>query len=100
MVTVEVDDSFFSPRSIVVQPGQTVRWVFTGREPGHTVTDEGGAFDSGFAFRQAGDAFERVFPADEEGTLFQYRCSSHQGCCQMQGSVRVGESAPPAPPGY
>ncbi len=99
-VTVEVDDSFFSPRSVLVEPGQSVRWVFVGSAAGHTVTDEGGAFDSGFVFRQAGDVYERTFPAGEEGTTFRYRCASHQGCCQMQGSVRVGAAAPLPPPGY
>jgi plastocyanin len=99
-ITVEVDDSFFSPRSVVVEPGQSVRWVFVGSAAGHTVTDEGGVFDSGFVFRQAGDVYERTFAASEEGTTFRYRCASHQGCCQMQGSVRVGASAPLPPPGY
>jgi plastocyanin len=100
VVVVEVDDSFFSPRSVVIQPGDTVRWTFVGSAPGHTVTAENGSFDSGFAFNRNGATYERTFGADLNNTTIQYRCTSHKACCMMQGSVRVGEGAPPPDPGY
>ncbi|HSM13557.1 MAG TPA: hypothetical protein VLA66_05770 [Thermoanaerobaculia bacterium] len=100
VVEVQVADNVFTPMSITVEPGTTVRWVFTGSAPGHTVTDLGGTFDSGFAFTAAGDAFEHTFGSEVEGQTFNYRCVSHQACCLMQGSVRVGETAPEPEPGY
>ena len=64
------------------------------------VTANNGAFDSGFVFTQSGSTYERVFTAADENRTFEYRCVSHQGCCQMQGSVRVGTGAPDPGPGY
>lgn len=97
---VEVRDNSFSPKSITIQPGETVRWVFVGSAAGHTVTDEGGAFDSGFAFGTSGDVYEHTFGDDVAGQTFNYRCVSHKQCCLMQGSVRVGDNAPDPQPGY
>lgn len=100
VVTVEIMDNQFSPRSVQIEPGQTVRWVFRGSAPGHTVTAEDGSFDSGAVFTQMGTAFERTFGTQLANQTIQYRCSSHYLCCQMQGSVRVGSGAPPPNPGY
>jgi plastocyanin len=99
-ITVEVMDNQFSPRSVTVAPGGTVTWVFRGSVQGHTVTAEGGAFDSGTIFTQAGVTFQRTFGPELANQTIQYRCVSHYVCCQMQGSVRVGEGAPPPGPGY
>jgi plastocyanin len=98
--TVNVHDFHFDPRSITVEPGTTVRWVRAGTDPAHTVTDRGGAFDSGFAFQQPGGAFQFTFTEQHRGQTFEYWCESHEVCCQMRGSVRVGQSAPPPSPGY
>ncbi len=100
VVTVEVKDDLFEPRSITITPGTTVRWVMRGMNAGHTVTALNGAFDSGFAFPDAGDTFERLFATGEEGQTFEYSCVTHAECCDMKGSVRVGESAPAPQPGY
>jgi plastocyanin len=99
-VTVELRDFAFGPRSVTVQPGGTVRWVMRGTDPTHTVTALNGAFDSGPVFTQNGATFTRTFPAAEAGRTFEYRCTAHAACCSMQGSVRVGENAPPPGPGY
>jgi plastocyanin len=99
-VTVEVQDNQFSPRSVTVAPGGTVTWVFRGSAAGHTVSAEGGSFDSGLVFTQAGATFQRTFGPELANQTIQYRCVSHYVCCQMQGSVRVGEGAPPPNPGY
>ncbi len=100
VVTVQITDNAFSPRSVTVEPGDTVRWVMQGAAAGHTVTDNTGAFDSGQVFNAAGDSFSRTFGAADAGRTFEYRCATHQACCQMQGSVRVGTNAPPPGPGY
>jgi plastocyanin len=100
VVEVEVRDSLFEPKSITIQPGDTVRWIFRGSVSGHTVRAEDGSFDSGFAFSADGATYERTFGDELDGQTFEYRCISHFVCCQMQGSVRVGDSAPPPDPGY
>lgn len=97
-VTVTVLDDRFEPKSVVVEAGQTVRWDFAGTHPNHSVTAVAGAFDSGL--RQNGSQFERTFTAADAGRTFEYRCQTHAVCCQMQGSVRVGQDAPPPNPGY
>jgi plastocyanin len=100
VVTVEILDFRFEPRSVTIQPGQIVRWVLRGPTTTHNVVDNSGAFDSGFVFTAQGAMFERAFPSGENGRTFEYRCTTHVGCCQMQGSVRVGSSAPAPGPGY
>ena len=100
VVTVELFEFEFVPKSITVQPGQTVRWILRGNDFTHTTRDRDGAWNSGRVFTQVGATFERTFPVGEEGTTFNYSCRSHKGCCDMQGSIRVGASAPPPEPGY
>lgn len=100
VVTVEVNDDFYEPKSITIDPGDTVRWVMNGSNSGHTVTHRDGAFDSGFVFNAAGDSFRRTFGAGDNGKTFEYSCRTHKDCCNMQGSVRVGAGAPDPDPGY
>ncbi len=100
VVTVNLTEFDFSPRQVTIEPGQTVRWVMRGNDPSHTVTARDGAFDSGFAFDSAGATFEHTFTAADDGETFEYACVSHQDCCDMKGSVRVGEDAPAPDPGY
>jgi plastocyanin len=100
VTTVEIFDFRFEPKSVTIQPGDTVRWVLRDPTTTHNVVANSGTFDSGFVFTQAGATFERVFPAAEDGQTFEYRCTTHTGCCEMQGSVRVGNAAPPPDPGY
>lgn len=94
---VQVRDDLFEPKSITIQPGDTVRWVLNGSHLDHTVTARDGSFNSGRVFTRAGATYERRF--DTTGT-WDYSCQAHQTCCSMQGSVRVGSNAPPPTPGY
>lgn len=100
VVVVEIFDNEFVPKSITVDPGITVRWVNMGEMTDHTTTAKEGEWDSGFVFGAPGDTFEHTFTASDDGTTFEYACVTHQACCSMQGSVRVGENAPPPAPGY
>ncbi len=100
MVIVDVLDNSFDPKSVTIQPGDTVRWVLRGQDSSHTATEMNGTWDSGFVFNAAGAFFERTFPISEDGQTFQYYCVTHQGCCEMQGSVRVGANAPDPGDGY
>lgn len=100
MTTVSIGDNFFNPQTITVNPGDTVNWVMTGVNMGHTVTDNGGAFDSGMVFTSAGASFQHTFSASDSGKTFNYICRTHAACCNMKGAVQVGSSAPPPGPGY
>jgi plastocyanin len=95
--TVTIRENSYEPKSITIEPGDTVRWVFSGIDPNHTVTAVNGAFDSGAVFTANGATFERLF--DTRGT-FDYSCRAHKQCCLMQGSIRVGSNSPPPGPGY
>jgi plastocyanin len=95
--TVQVRDFSYEPKSITIEPGDTVRWVFSGSDQTHTVTAVNGAFNSGTVFTASGATFERRF--DAMGT-WDYSCQSHKQCCLMQGSIRVGNNSPPPGAGY
>lgn len=99
-LVVEVRDYEFSPKSITVQVGDTVTWRLVGDDKTHTVTARGGVFDSGFTFTAPGATFTRTFTEADRGRTFEYWCETHQATHMMQGSVRVGDSAPQPGPGY
>ena len=97
-VTVVVKDNSYEPRTVTLNPGDTVRWVMQGSAPDHTATALNGAFDSGTALAAPGGVFERRF--SEANQTFDYSCKAHKDCCDMKGSIRVGDSAPAPTPGY
>ena len=82
--TVSIQDFFFSPANVSVQPGTTVTWVNDGNVP-HTVTSDDGQFDSGVLM--PGDSYTVMFKG--QGTITYY-CAIHPS---MTGSVTVGMSA-------
>jgi len=91
-VTIEVRDNSFSPRTITINPGDTVRWVLRGATLDHNVTARTGSF-AAHAFTTAGGTYEVRFTAANQ--THDYSCATHADCCDMRGSIRVGESAPP-----
>ena len=99
-VTVEIFDFEFRPKSVTIQSGQTVLWILRGNDRSHTTREQNGLWNSGSVFNQDGATFRRTFTSAESGQTFLYYCASHQGCCQMQGSIRVGSNAPPPDPDY
>lgn len=99
-ITVEIVDTAFNPQEIKVSPGDTVQWVLHGALTTHTTTEQNGLWDSGQAFTTQGATFSHTFTQADLGKTFLYYCKTHKACCQMQGSVRVGDSAPPPNPGY
>ncbi|MFY9824077.1 MAG: plastocyanin/azurin family copper-binding protein [Thermoanaerobaculia bacterium] len=98
-VVVTVSDDMYSPKSININPGDTVQWVLAPSSlTTHTVTDAGGAFDSGFIFTSAGVTFSHTFA--QGGVTYNYACTTHKDCCGMKGSILVGDTAPPPNTGY
>lgn len=100
VVVVNVDDNFFEPKSVRIEPGQTVRWVLRGSLTNHTTTAIDGVWDSGFVFTSSGTTFEHTFTEADDGKTFEYFCETHWKSDEMQGSVLVGEDAPTPRPGY
>jgi len=78
---VSIQDFFFSPANVTVEPGTTVTWVNEGNVP-HTVTSDDGQFDSGVLM--PGDSYTVMFKG--QGTI-TYHCAIHPS---MTGSVTVG----------
>ncbi len=104
MVTVEILDFSYNPKSIQINSGDTVRWVFAGTDTTHTVTALAGTFDSGFVFLTPGDTYDQTF--NQNNVTFEYSCASHASCCvtgqtsDMKGSILIGTGAPPPMTGY
>jgi plastocyanin len=84
VVSVSIVDFAFTPKTITVPVGTTVRWTNNGNAP-HTVTSTSSpkAFDSGTL--NSGDTFQHTFTTAEQ---FPYRCNIHPS---MTGMVIVVE---------
>ncbi len=83
-VTVRMEDNFFAPANITVEPGTTVTWVQSGDNP-HTTTSYDGLWDSGLLPGGSGQTFSFTF--EEPGT-YDYFCIPHEAL-GMVGTVTV-----------
>jgi len=92
-VTVEVgagdDGLLFGPAAVLVDPGATVVWEWTGEGGAHNVVEENDAFSSGEAVDGADETFEYTFEDASEGDVFRYVCEPHEAV-GMKGAVAVG----------
>lgn len=92
-VTVEVgageNGLRFGPAAVLIDPGATVVWEWTGQGGAHNVVAENDAFDSGETVDEAGHTFEHTFADAAEGDVFTYLCTPHQAV-GMKGAVAVG----------
>jgi plastocyanin len=82
----------FSPSSVTIHPGDTVRWTWGATFHSSTSGIPGapnGIWDSGILSQ--GATFSHTFNAI--GT-FPYYCTPHGGCCGMVGSVVVASATP------
>jgi halocyanin-like protein len=92
-VTVQVGvegnggDFGFGPAAVQVDPGTTVRWVWTGAGGQHNVVARDGASFESDLVTDEGFTFEYTF--DEEGVTTYY-CQPHQSL-GMKGVVVAGE---------
>ena len=84
---VQIAYSTFSPARMTVTVGDTVTWTNADGRP-HTVTSDGGAFDSGNL--DEGQAFSFTF--SEPGT-YTYHCNYHG---EMQATIVVQAASAPA----
>ena len=96
-VAVGAGDGFqYDPPAIYVEPGTTIRWVWTGDGGAHNVVHDVGdvIFDSreeheGDFIDEEGFVYEFTFEAEHEGA-HPYVCTPHEAL-EMKGVVVVGE---------
>jgi len=91
-VTVMMEDNFFDPANITIEPGTTVTWVQSGNRP-HTTTSYDELWNSGIIAGGSGGTFSFTF--DEPGT-YDYFCIPHEAL-GMVGSVMVTGGATTSP---
>ena len=95
-VTVGNGGFFFSPSSVTIHPGDTVRWTWS--SGGHSTTSgtpghPRGLWDSGIL--NQGAMFTHTFNA---AGSFPYYCTPHGACCNMVGTVTVSNATPTPTP--
>ena len=93
-ITVQVGAGtglLFGPAAVLVEPGTTITWEWTGEGGGHNVVHEpesgDPAFRNGDPVSEGGTTFERTF--ENEG-VYRYFCSPHK-TSGMKGAIVVGE---------
>jgi plastocyanin len=89
-------DLVFSPSSVTIHPGDTVRWTWGASFHSSTSGIPGaadGIWDSGIL--NQGDTFTHTFNGAGD---FPYFCIPHGGCCGMVGMVSVVAAAPSPTP--
>jgi halocyanin-like protein len=79
----------FDPAAILVDPGTTVVWEWTGEGGAHNVVAQDETFDSGETVSEAGTTFEYTFEDAADGDTFNYYCTPHEAA-GMKGAVAVG----------
>jgi halocyanin-like protein len=79
----------FAPAAILIDPGTTVVWEWTGRGGAHNVVANDETFDSGETVNEEGYTFEYTFEDASEGDVFNYLCVPHEAV-GMKGSVAIG----------
>ncbi len=88
-VTVGAGDGLlFDPAAILIDPGTTVVWEWTGEGGQHNVAAGDDSFDSELV-ADDGHVFEHTFDDAEEGDVFNYVCTPHEAV-GMKGGIAVG----------
>jgi plastocyanin len=91
-------DLVFSPSSVTIHPGDTVRWTWGSSAHSSTSGVPGapdGIWDSGIL--NDGATYSHTF--NSTGT-FPYYCIVHGGCCGMVGTVTVVNPTPSPTPTF
>ena len=90
---MRMEDNFFDPANITVEPGTTVTWVQSGNNP-HTTTSYDGLWDSGMIEGGSGGTFSFTF--EEPGT-FDYFCIPHEDLGMVGSVTATGGTATASP---
>ena len=94
-VTVSVgagdDGLLFDPPAVLVAPGTTVVWEWTGAGGEHGVAHEPGDGEPAFESEVVEDADHTFGREFQDRATFRYYCPSHRGA-EMKGVVAVGST--------
>ena len=85
VVTVDSTNLRFTPSTLTINEGDTLRFVWGGQALPHNSVEENGVFNSGDPERTVD--FEHVFDYDSSGT-YSFFCEPHEAV-GMTGSVTV-----------
>jgi plastocyanin/streptogramin lyase len=88
VIEVQVDSNVFTPEFVIINRGDTVRWVWVNGI--HSTTAYDGSWDSGLL----GPDSQLTYTFTGTGQ-FDYYCSIHVDCCNMRGTVYVLDTGPP-----
>jgi plastocyanin len=83
-VNVGAYDTYFTPNTITIRPGMTVKWTNYGNHK-HTVTSDDGQWDSGDM--NPNTVYSWTFPV---AGIYHFHCKHHQG---MIGTIVVTEKS-------
>jgi len=84
-----VDGLKFGPAAILIDPGTTVVWEWTGEGGAHNVVADDETFNSGDPVSEEGATFEYTFDDASDGDTFNYLCVPHEAV-GMKGVVAIG----------
>ena len=79
----------FGPAAVLIDPGTTVVWEWSGEGGAHNVVANDETFDSGETVNEAGYTFEHTFEDVSEGDTFNYLCVPHEAV-GMKGAIAIG----------
>ena len=91
VVTVDSTNLRFTPSTLTVNEGDTIRFVWGGQALPHNAVEENGVFDSGDPERELD--YGHVFGYESAGT-YDFFCEPHEGL-GMVGSVTVQDVEAP-----
>ena len=91
-VTVGAGDTglLFGPAAVLIDPGTTVVWEWSGAGGGHNVVEADEGVFASETVNDTGHTFEHTFADAEEGDTFNYLCEPHESV-GMKGAIAVGD---------
>ena len=94
IITVDSTNLRFSPSSVTVTEGDTVRFFWSGQALPHNAVERDGLFDSGEPERNVDYSF--TFEVGTNGT-YEFVCEPHESV-GMIGQITVEQHRPATPP--
>lgn len=94
VISVDSTNLRFSPSSVTITEGDTVRFFWSGQALPHNAVEENGVFDTGEPARAVDESF--TFPLGSNGT-YVFVCEPHESM-GMVGEIVVEPAEAPADP--
>lgn len=95
IVSVDSTNLRFSPSSVTITEGDTVRFFWSGQALPHNAVEENGVFDTGEPARAVDESF--TFPIGSNGT-YVFVCEPHESVGMVGEIIVEPAEATPEPP--